>query len=206
MSKLFTPLFLCSILISILLVGCSNEVADKGKVIVTINKEQIGLIKFEKELSLRSRQNPNFKVTAQAIRQQLDSIIDRQLMVQEAMKMGLTNNEDFVRTIQIFWEQTLIRELIEAKGHEWEDRLFVTEQDVNEYYDRISKEAPGLPPLEKIYDQVKKGILEEKKIKALESWLDEVREKSAIDINEDLIDSYLASENKGVQDGGADVR
>ena len=55
-------------------------------------------------------------------------------MIQEAMKMGLAGKEDFVRTIQTFWEQTLIRELIDNKNREWEERLFVTEQEITDYY------------------------------------------------------------------------
>ncbi len=200
----FTSLVILIVLSSLFFTGCSKENNDTGKVIATVNKEKISLNQFERELALRSKQNPNFKVTSQSIQQQLDSVIDRRLMVQEAMAMGLTKNADFVRTIQIFWEQTLIRELIEAKNHEWKDRIFVTEGEVNEYYKRIAKDSPNLPPLEKLFDIIKKDISEEKQLKAVEEWLDDIRKKASIDISKSLIDEYLSSVSKSVSNGGGD--
>jgi hypothetical protein len=57
------------------------------------------------------------------------------------MKMGLAKNEKFVRTIQTFWEQTLIRELIEAKNSEWEDRMFATDEEIKYYYSLMKRKV-----------------------------------------------------------------
>ena len=107
---------------------------DDDKAVAVVNEEPITLRNFQKEIALRSKQNPAYEITPSAIEGQLDTIIDRRLMIQEAMKMGLASDEDFIRTIQTFWEQTLIRELIENKNREWEERLFVTEQEITDYY------------------------------------------------------------------------
>ncbi len=136
-SRLF-PVFLPAIiLLSLFSVSCSNQSTGSGKIVATVNNDPIKLNDFQREIALRSRQDPSYKVTDQSIDEQLDMIIDRRLMIQEATKMGLVNNEDFVRTIQTFWEQTLIRELIAAKDAEWEKRLFVTEEEINDYYDNM---------------------------------------------------------------------
>jgi hypothetical protein len=186
--------------------GCSRENHNRGKVVASVNKEQISLEDFQRELALRSKQNPHYKVTPEAVSEQLNTVIDRRLMVQEAMKRGLASNEDFIRTIQSFWEQTLIRELIEAKNHEWEGRLFVTEQEIHDYYNGIRKDRNDMPPLDKLYDQIKIDMLEEKKTNALDEWLTGVREKAAIDIDNELIDSYFSSDKKSVRRGGGDAR
>lgn len=141
--RLLRPASLLSSLLFIMAVsalfmtGCTQQGGEPGKVVATVNRESIKLEDFQREIALRSKQNPSYKVTPQTIDEQLHTIIDRRLMIQEATKMGLVNNRDFVRTIQTFWEQTLIRELMKAKSHEWEDRIFVTEQEVRDYYHKM---------------------------------------------------------------------
>jgi hypothetical protein len=122
-------------------VGCTKSTTENEKVVAVVNDEPVLLEDFEREISLRSKQNPAYKITPTTLEGQLDTIIDRKLMIQEAMKMGLAGNADFVRTIQSFWEQTLIRELIENKNDEWEKRLFVTEQEIRDYYDKATQMA-----------------------------------------------------------------
>jgi hypothetical protein len=112
-------------------------VPDDKNIVATVNHEPIKLEDFQAKLALRSRQNPSYKITSQEISEQIETVIDRRLMIQEAMRMGLAENKDFVRTIQSFWEQTLVRELIAAKSREWESRLFVTEREVEDYYDKM---------------------------------------------------------------------
>lgn len=133
-SNLFPAIILILVLFLSLNLGCSKVNSDDEKIVAVLNKEPITLKEFQKEIALRSKQNPAYKVTPSAIEDQLDIIIDRRLMIQEAMNMGLVSNPDFVRTIQTFWEQTLIRELIENKNREWEERIFVTEQEITNYY------------------------------------------------------------------------
>jgi hypothetical protein len=117
--------------------GCSRDVPVDKNVVATVNHESIKLEDFQANLALRSKQNPSYKITSEEINEQMDTVIDRRLMIQEAMRMGLAENKDFVRTIQSFWEQTLIRELIAAKSREWESRLFVTEREVEDYYEKM---------------------------------------------------------------------
>lgn len=272
--------FFFAITFSILLItGCTKQGSEVGKVVATVNEESIKLEDFQREIALRSKQNPSYKVTPQTIDEQLHTIIDRRLMIQEATKMGLVNNKDFVRTIQTFWEQTLIRELMKAKSHEWEDRIFVTEQEVRDYYKKMrsmvtfsvirvkekadagrilekakqgaplqwetvgpvnyadnlfgifnpafdvpeggkgileneaefivysveKREPVDLPPYEKLYGQIKNRILEQKRIRALDEWLKDVREKSDIEIDRKIIESYLNASTETGQTGGDGV-
>lgn len=133
-SNLFSiPVFILILILSLNL-GCSKTTTDDDKAVAVVNEDPITLRNFQKEIALRSKQNPAYEITPSAIEDQLDTIIDRRLMIQEAMKMGIAGKEDFVHTIQTFWEQTLIRELIENKNREWEERIFVTEQEIRDYY------------------------------------------------------------------------
>ncbi len=171
-----------------------------------MNKELILLKDFQREIAIKSKQNPSYKVTPHSVQEQMDTVIDRKLMIQEAMKMGLAGNEDFIRTIQSFWEQTLIRELIEKKSSDWEDQLFVTDHEVREFYASISKGNARTPPLDSIYDQIKKSLVDQKKTAALEEWLSDKREKAVIDINAQLMNELAPFEGQAQRNGGEDVR
>lgn len=205
-SGFFIPFCLLAISSLLFVSGCSKESSDDGKSVVSVNEERISLEAFQREIAIRSKQDPSFKITPLTVKEQLDTAVDRKLMIQEAMKMGLANNEDFARTIQVFWEQTLIRELIEAKNQEWKDRLFVTEQEVHDYYNRINEGSGNLPPLETLYDQIKRSLLEQKQTAALEEWLAEVRERADIEINSTLVDGIANAEDQTLNGGGEDGR
>lgn len=134
-----------NILLFILILFITACGGDKQKIeaIATVNDAPIPLKEFQKEISIQSRRNPSFKITSQTLENHLDTTIDKKLMIQEAMKMGLSEREQFVETIKTFWEQTLIRELIDVKSKEWADRIFVTEDEIEKQYQRMQY-APTL--------------------------------------------------------------
>ncbi len=161
---------------------------DKGAV-ATVNGAVVSLPEFQKELAIYANRNPDFKLTAASVEEQLNMFIDKQLMIQEAMKMGLAEDERFLETIKRFWEQTLIRELIDAKGREWGGRLIVTEDDILARYKEI-KPVPGYP-LKEVHDEVRLALLEQKRQSAMDEWLKEIRKTATINIDmKKLSESY----------------
>lgn len=119
-----------------LAIACERN-GKKQEVIASVNDSNIYLIEFQKEISILSKRNPAFKITPQIVEEQLNTAIDKKLMLQEAMEKGLIEDQRFVETIKTFWEQTLIRELIESKSKEWAGRLFVTEEEIKTHYQRM---------------------------------------------------------------------
>ena len=107
--------------------------------IAVVNDTPISLSEFQKEVSILSKRNPAFKATPQTLEEQLNTIIDKKLLLQEARSLGLAEDERFIETIKTFWEQTLIKELLELKAREWADRLFVTEEEINRQYQRMRR-------------------------------------------------------------------
>lgn len=105
--------------------------------IASVNDAPISLVEFQKELSMLSKTNPAYKITPQTLEEQLNTIIDKTLLLQEARKKGLTQDPQFAEIIKTFWEQTLIKELVESKTREWADRLFVTEGEIERHYKRM---------------------------------------------------------------------
>lgn len=177
-----------NILLFILILFITACGGDKQKVeaIATVNDTPILLKDFQKEISIQSKRNPSFKITPQTLENHLDTTIDKKLMIQEAMKMGLSEREQFVETIKTFWEQTLIRELIDVKSKEWADKIFVTEEEIEKQYQRMEY-PPPIPPLKDVYNEIKATLLEQKRQKAMEDWFDGVKKSAIIEINTPLL-------------------
>jgi|SRR3989338_1126214 len=138
--KLNSKVFILFLILFI--TSCGGD-KQKLEVVATVNDAPILLKEFQKEISIQSRRDPTFKITSQTLENHLDTTIEKKLMIQEAMKMGLSEREQFVETIKTFWEQTLIRELIDVKSKEWADRIFVTEDEIQKQYQRMQY-APTL--------------------------------------------------------------
>jgi len=259
MKKIF-PIIL--ITASIALVSCSSGEKDRGEAVATVNGSPIALKEFQKEVFVAQKRDPGLKLTEEALEHQLHTLIDKKLMVQEAVKKGLSQDEKFLDTIKEFWEQTLIRELVNSKSKEWSERLFVTDEEVQAQYKRIGtsltlrlmdvedkekaeeakaslasgsfvgselvgplliedvrlanplyaafdlsegetailkgrddflvvrvvkKELISAPPLATIYGEIKESLLEQKKEKALEDWLERLKGSARIEVSKETL-------------------
>lgn len=125
-----------SIFLISIIIACGKSTSQQEN-IASVNDSPISVKEFQKEVSILTKRNPAFKVTPQALEEQLGTLIDKKLLLQEAMKKGLPEDPHFAETIKTFWEQTLIRELLEQKAREWGDRVFITEEEINRQYERM---------------------------------------------------------------------
>ena len=253
--------YILSILFLLPIAACEKNKLQ-GENIASVNDVGISLTEFQKDISILSKRNPAVKITPHTLEEQLNTVIDKKLLLQEAMKKGLTEDPRFAETIKTFWEQTLIRELMELKIKEWADRLFVTEDEIERHYQRmqylptvklveiknkeqaketkekmlkglkingaeslgplyledirsdallnafdmnageaniyegdsgyvvihiIKKEKKPIPPLKDIYSRIKTFLLEQKKQKAMEEWLKNLKNSAKIQINTSLL-------------------
>ena len=116
--------------------ACSSSKPER-EIVGTVNKAPIYEADLQKEVVRYAKQNPRLTINSGIVEERLNTLIEKKLMIQEAVKKGITKDERFVETIKTFWEQTLIRELMAAKNREWADRLFVTEDEIRKEYERM---------------------------------------------------------------------
>jgi len=112
---------------------------NKKDVVAYVNKEPIYAGELHKSIELKARQEPEFKRCPETERDQLEVIIEKRLIIQEAVGKGLAREDKFVDTIQTFWEQTLIRDFIDLKKREFSSALAVTDQEVRDYYNHLGR-------------------------------------------------------------------
>lgn len=78
---------------------------------ITVNDRIISENEFEKLLARK----PSYMTQGQYI----DSIVEKQLLIQEAVKMGINKEENFRQSVENFYEQSLIKILLDRKMGEF---------------------------------------------------------------------------------------
>ncbi|HPM43526.1 MAG TPA: peptidylprolyl isomerase [Candidatus Omnitrophota bacterium] len=153
--------------------GCGkSETIDKKDIIGYVNKEPILASDLARDIELRAKQDPSFRFTPETQAEQLDILIDKKIITQEAIKQGLARKDRFVNTIKAFWEQTLIRDFIETKKEEFGDSIIITEDDIDKYYSKLSERVTfkAIKAKDKKYLQNAKAEFERNKDSTLIPW------------------------------------
>lgn len=145
--------------------GCTPKpAASADPVIASVNGDPITAKDLKRELALRFKQNPSFKVTPETLHDELDIMIDRKLLIQEAMRRKITEEENFAAAIRTFWEQTLVRILMGRLSREFAVSTPATDAEVGDYYSKLSFKATfdvvksdSRPALERVLADMKAG-------------------------------------------------
>lgn len=125
---------LLMVLAVLALQACNPGGAPKEKAVATVNDAPITAAELRQEVAGYGKNNP---ITRQTVEDQLKIMIEQKLLIQEAVRMGLSEDPKFAETIKTFWEQTIIRNLIDAKTRELSGQVFVTDQELAGEYERM---------------------------------------------------------------------
>ena len=174
-----------------LLASCSPAPEGGGdeRPLATINDYRLSLEAFQRQLAAEVELEPDFKLTRAARRDFLESLIRKELLIQEAVRRKLDRREAFTAAIEKYWESTLIRDLIDLKSQELDQTITVTEEEVNDRYVALKQSTPGIGPLDdERRERLRSELTAAKKTARLESWIDGLQKQAAIEIDETLLD------------------
>ena len=115
-----------ALLLSLVLIfsnGCcprNPSDAKKGEIVLSINNYNITRGEFEgwfKDSAYGMADTPESR------KDFLESLIDRKLILQQAQKEGLNKEKSFLKMIEKFWEQSLLKIALDKKTKEIESRI-----------------------------------------------------------------------------------
>ncbi len=134
--RLFPPFLLvvCAIFFC-----CTQGQEESGEILARINVRQLTLNEFEYQLAKEVDMDSEFKLTNKAKRDFLDQLIEKELLIQEAKKRKLDRKKEFMRTIERYWEATLIRDLMDLKGKEIVKGTLVTQEEIEAHYEKMKQ-------------------------------------------------------------------
>ncbi|MCF7908631.1 MAG: hypothetical protein K9L86_07175 [Candidatus Omnitrophica bacterium] len=170
------------IIMILLVVGCG--LADKEHPVITIGNIEVSKQEFKQ--ALNSSLSRSSDVESQ--RDFLDQFISRKLILNEAERLGLDKDPEFLKDVQLFWEQSLLKLALSKKIKELAVGIQVNDQDIRRYYKKNKDSQFPEKELAQVYDQIKWVILNEKQREAINQWAESLKTKVKINIDYEGLD------------------
>ena len=169
--------------------GVSNE-----KPVVRVNKLQLTKSDLQEELKTRVVPLRGAQASDEQEPEWLTQLIDRELLVQEAQRLGLNREQDFMRTVEHFWKQALIKQLVSRKGREINAGLHIYEPQIEAYYKKLAQEKGGaIEPLSVLRKDIVRTLEEETADQAMEDWLVNLRKNAHISVDRETLQQLKPS-------------
>lgn len=169
--------------------GCSNKSAGApGVIVAKIGSYELTAGDFSDEARLTSA-NKNLSEDAKKAKEELlEEVIVKKLILQEAQKQNFDKDRAFMKEIERYWEQALIKLMIRKKTEEFSRSVVVAEREVRDEYERLSKETQGnIGPFDKEASDIKDYLYNRKMRKSFDDWLMKLRAGSNVTIYEDRL-------------------
>jgi hypothetical protein len=170
-------------MLPVFLVGCGQSNKPKDAVI-KINNYMISKVEFDRQFKDSSFAAVDTRESRKAF---LDNLIDRVLILQDAQKNNLDNDPRFLKMVENFWMQSLLRLALERKSKEIIGASFVSDREVEEVYQRMLKNGKAAKPYEAMYQGIKRDLTEYKETRMLNQWLTQLHKDADIQVNKDLL-------------------
>jgi len=174
-------IFLC---ILILAAGCRQAPRQVKQVLAKINDYDITKEEFQEEF----KQSAFGRVdTLESRKEFLNNLINRKLILQDAQRKNLDKDKSFLKMIERFWEQSLLKLALDKKTKEIAGAALVSDKTIEETYQNMRKDGKTDKTYDQMYNQIKWEITKFKETQMLNNWVAGLRNKADIRVNKDLL-------------------
>lgn len=170
-----------------LVTACSEERPGEDRVLARINDYELTLSEFETKLVDDMPPDQDGTITQETKEMFLDQLIRKEVLIQEARRLELDRKDKFIRAMEKYWEQTLIRDLYDSKSESLSKEGYVTTEEIEHVYNEKKKDDPTLPPLEKVRTVIAGELKERKGRERLMEWERSLVEKADIEIDKEML-------------------
>jgi len=176
-------LILVVVLFFVIFMECSEDTNGCSRAI-SINDYHMSASEFEGEYK-----EAYIKEDAPDARQAfLDSLITRKLILQEAQRIGLDKKRNFLDTIERFWEQNLLKLMVEYKTQQIAKTIVVSQEEVDAaYMDFIKTNEVSYKTPDEIKESIQSRLVLKKQSMAVNNWIKGLRESSSVQIDQKAI-------------------
>ena len=182
-------------LIAALIAGCAKK-SDKNQVVAQINNYSVTIEDFKHEAGM--------SIPGAAKELILQDIVTKELLLQEAQKMDLDKNRLFMKEIEDYWKQSLIKRLITIKGEEFLALSKISAEAIMAEYRRMSEENAGkIKPFAQIAGQIQEKLKIKKAQFLLDNWINYLRKNAEIKKYEAVLNGIKLKNEKNLA-GGSD--
>jgi hypothetical protein len=117
----------------------------------------------------------------------LELYINRKLFLKEAEVLGLDKDPLFLQSLQLFWEQSLMKSVIARKINESTVVIRVSEKEIQDYYERHKDTDFAGKQLDEVKPQIKVLFFQLKQKLELQNWMANLRRRTTINIDFDKL-------------------
>ena len=169
--------------------GCSSGNSNaENKIIAQINKYRMTVDDIKYEFKNVPYDEIARLKTEDGKRQYLEGLIEKEVLLQEAQRQGIDREKEFMRSIESYWEQALLRILLQRKSKEISSLIQVYDNEIEEYHKASSEDLP----LSKVKNEIREIIKQKKETEAMGAWIDELKKSSYIKVDEKVLKSLAA--------------
>ena len=128
------------LIILFLICGCTNNSPEaKKKVVAKINNVALTVEDFKGEANPLLMKKYSSYSSLKQKDQVLEELITKEILLQEAQRLNLDKQKSFMKEIEGYWEQALMKSLINRKLQEFSPLIQVNSQDILEEYNRLKR-------------------------------------------------------------------
>ena len=182
-----SALFLCFCgilcLCGVALTGCGTQAseAEVQKPALIINELKLSPSELQQELALATSTSRDPAAGGAGEEPEwLGRLIERELLVQEAQRLGLDRQPEFMRTIERFWKEALITQLLNRKAREISAQVHVYEPEIEAFSQQFPEEFEAR-------DDMERAIRTHKQAEAMDQWIAQLKAQSRIVIAHEAI-------------------
>lgn len=173
--------------------GCGLFSPEKGeedaRVVAKINNYTLTVDDLKNESKLALVPDQDLSEGDLSPREQfLEDVIIKKILIQEAQKENFDKDKTFMKEIERYWEQALLKLLLKKKQFEFAREVTVSDDEVKEEYNRMVEEGWGrMGPYEKMAPEIKRDIYYRKTQGAFDDWLADLRKNAHVTIDKKVL-------------------
>jgi peptidyl-prolyl cis-trans isomerase C len=183
-------IFFGILLIFSFLSGCSpNSAKGDNRVVAQVNNYKMTAGDLKYELNNVPYDEGDALKTEKGRKRYLGNLFEKEILLQEAQRQGLDKEKAFMKSIENYWEQALLKALLERKSKEILGLMHVYDNEIDEYYRASGEDMP----LSKVKNEITDIIKQKKEAEAMDTWINELKNKSYIKVDEGVVEEALSN-------------
>lgn len=172
------------VLLSFAAYGCGRKEPASGdnRLVVRINNYKMTVKDFKDEARFIMAASPEGGGVS-ANDNILDEIITKKVLLQEAQRYNFDKNRTFMKEVERYWEQALLKLLYKNKVEELSRAISVSDDEVRgEYVRLVNAKAidEAAQPFDKVSDELRKDIYTRKLQNAINIWINGLKAAARI--------------------------
>lgn len=171
-------------LFALLIIGCNRAPTENKQILARINNYEITKQEFEQEFKNSSFGRVD---TPESRKEFLINLINRKLILQDAEERGWDKDTSFLKIIEKFWEQSMLKVALDKKTKEIAGSVSVSDKSIEEVYNKMVAGGKTDKTYDKMYSQIKWELNKLQESQAMSNWVSELRRKADITINSELL-------------------